>query len=117
MWPGPRPREDAHTDDDRLYSHAKRPEWGLAIAEEELADRTIYLFQTGERRTIMNEFGHLMSEAAPSEEEAAEARKYFSKRSSRGAGSGAAKKKATKRTTKKKAAKAKAKSDAEAKPS
>ena len=62
-----------------LYQHAKRPEWGLAVAIGHVADRRVFLFESGERRAIMNEYAHLMSEVEPAEEVAAEARKRFDK--------------------------------------
>jgi len=71
------------TTDIDLYQHAKRPDWGLAIAVDELTDRKSFLFEDGEQRTFMNEYAHLMSEVQPTEELVEKARKYFSKYLSR----------------------------------
>jgi hypothetical protein len=71
--------EDTQTTDISLYQHAKRPEWGLAVPIDHLGDRRIFLFESGECRTIMNEYAHLMAEVEPEEDVAAQARKYFAK--------------------------------------
>jgi hypothetical protein len=42
-------------------------------------DRSVFLFQTGERRTILNEYAHFMAQVEPEEEVATKAREYFSK--------------------------------------
>ena len=43
-----------------LYSHVKRPAWGLAILASEMEDKREYQFQDGEQRTINERFWRLM---------------------------------------------------------
>lgn len=43
-----------------LYSHVKRPAWGLAILAAEVEDKREYQFQDGEQRTINERFWTLM---------------------------------------------------------
>lgn len=75
-------------------------------------DRRVFLFMDGKRRAISNDYAHLIVEAEPDEEVAAEAAQYFAKNLTRKTAAPAAKKKktATKRktATKKKATKKKA---------
>ncbi|MFW5921576.1 MAG: hypothetical protein ACOCUS_07025 [Polyangiales bacterium] len=43
-----------------LYSHIKRPEWGLAIVAEEGDDRRTYQFEDGHARTFTKDYEHLL---------------------------------------------------------
>ena len=98
-------------DEIRLYQHAKRPDWGLAMVVDFSNDRRTFLFADGQRRTFLNEYAQLMLVAQPEEGAAEEARKYFAKHSPRISFEGiAVKKPATKRKPK---APAKAKTKAE----
>lgn len=83
-----------------LYQHTKRPDWGFAIAIAHLADRKIFVFESGESRTFMNEYVHFMSEVEPAEELAAKARQALAKHAARAASASApAKKKTSARKT------------------
>lgn len=97
LWRVAASREDAQIDTISLYQHAKRPEWGLAIAVEYHLDRRTFLFRSGERRTIMNEYAHLISVVEPEEDAAADARQYFQKHAARVTRATPVKKAATKR--------------------
>ena len=55
----------------------------MAIAIEYFEDRRTFLFQDGERRTILSNYAHLMAEVEPAENVAAEARKHFGKYAAR----------------------------------
>jgi hypothetical protein len=107
--------EDAHTEQFTLYQHAKRPDWGFAIAVAHLVDRKIFVFENGESRTFMNEYTHFMSEVEPAEDVATKARQALAKHAARATASAAAPVKKKSGARKAAASKAKA-SGAAAKP-
>lgn len=109
-----RPEEDAHTEQFTLYQHAKRPDWGFAIAIAHLVDRKIFVFESGESRTFMNEYVHFMSEVEPAEDVAAKARQALAKHAARAAAATSAPVK--KKSGARKASASKAKSTAASKP-
>ena len=91
--------EDAHMEHFALYQHATRPEWGFAIAIDYLVDRRIFLFESGERRAIMNEYAHLISQVEPAAELATKARQALRKFAVRAMAAPMAKKKTAARKT------------------
>ena len=95
-----RPSEDAVTEHVALYQHTKRPEWGFAVVIDHLLDRRIFMFENGESRTISNEYGHLMAEVEPPEEQASKARLALGKLAARAGASTTPKKKAAPRKSK-----------------
>lgn len=51
-----------------VYTHSSRPEWGRAVVAEELADRTVYVFENAGERTFMNEPSRLEMVELPADE-------------------------------------------------
>ncbi len=52
----------------RVFAHSSRPEWGRAVIAEEQPDRTIYVFESGGERTLLNSLSRLEEVELPPEE-------------------------------------------------
>ncbi len=82
--------------DTRIYRHPKRPEWGMAVASEEIEDRVRFVFEDAQIRAFKANLLHVLEVVDMPATEAAELRnKLLRKRPGTGARKpGAAKAKA-----------------------
>jgi hypothetical protein len=62
-----------------IYQHVKRPEWGMSEVLEMHEDRTTFLFDDGQQRTIKRDHVHMMQNVALDADAAAEVHKKIAK--------------------------------------
>jgi hypothetical protein len=60
--------------DTRIYKHPKRPEWGMAVASEEIEDRVRFIFEDAQIRAFKADLLHVLEVVDMPAVEAAELR-------------------------------------------
>ena len=83
--------------DSRIYMHPKRPEWGMAVFNDEIEDRVRFAFDDAQIRAFRSDQLHVLEVVTLPEAEAAKVRAQLGRKRSVTA-SGAPKKKPKPRT-------------------
>jgi hypothetical protein len=68
--------------DTRIYRHPKRPEWGMAVFNDEIEDRVRFAFADAQIRAFRSNQLHVLEEVTLPEAEAAKVRAQLGRKRS-----------------------------------